>query len=241
MDHKGLRSRQIIKIITNRKIVTLERLCMTVILQHLVEVKPVPPKNYHTLTNPLFIQKQDVVTERVSEESATVRPKNKEFRPHNYSHFEVVADRLESQTSNGRASTKCTFQPGEKCVIKGLMPFTNYSIRVRVCDQSLSCSPYRVGEGLRTLGDGELNCTTCVEKQMISVHGAYTGDLKLTELCKKVLFFNVYRNLNPLIRITILAILFDSLQPFDIFIVKKLHKKKTITYKHEVMTLCAVS
>ncbi len=76
---------------------------------------------------------------------------------------------------------------------------------------------------------------------MISVHAAYTGDLKLTELCKKVLFFNVYRNQNPLIRITILAILFDSLQPFGIFIVKKLHKKKTITYKHEVMTLCAVS
>ncbi len=187
---------------------------------------------------------QAVVTERVTADSATVRPKNKEFRPHNNSHFEVVANHLESQTSSGRAPTKCTFQPGEKCVIKGLMPFTNYSIRVRVCDQSLSCSGYRVGEGLRTLGDGELNCTTCVEQQLFSlksIHDAYTGDLKLTELCKIVPFINVYKNQNPLIRIKILAILLDLLQPFGIFIVKKLHKKETITYKHEVMTLCAVS
>ncbi len=48
-----------------------------------------------------------------------------------------------------------TFQPHEKCVIKGLLPLTNYRIRLRACDQSSRCSGYKAGEGFRTLGDGK--------------------------------------------------------------------------------------
>ncbi len=99
-----------------------------------------------------FFQTQDVAVENVTEESATVKPKNKNVYISKY--FEVFADRLDPQTSAGHVPTKCAFQPGEKCVIKGLLPFTNYRIRLRACDQSSSCSGYRMGEGFRTRGDG---------------------------------------------------------------------------------------
>ncbi len=100
-----------------------------------------------------FFQTPDVAVESVTAESATVRPKNKHFNISKY--FEVFADRLDSHTSTGRIPTKCTFQPGEKCVMKGLLPFTNYRIRLRACDQSSSCSGFRVGKGFQTLGDGK--------------------------------------------------------------------------------------
>ncbi len=102
-----------------------------------------------------FFQTQDVAVENVTGESATVRPKNKNYKTPNDTHFEVFADRLGTQTSAGHVPTKCIFRPDEKCVIKGLLPFTNYSIRLRACDQSSSCSGYKAGEGFRTLGDGE--------------------------------------------------------------------------------------
>ncbi len=102
-----------------------------------------------------FFQTQDVVADSVTAKSATVRPKNKEFNPQNYSHFEVFADRLDSQTSTGHIPTKCAFRPGKKCVIKGLLPFANYTIRLRACDQLSSCSSYRVVKGFRTRGDGK--------------------------------------------------------------------------------------
>ncbi len=111
-----------------------------------------------SLCMPFFFQTQDVTAESVSAESATVRPKNKAFKAQQGTHFEVFADRMDSLASTGHVPTKCTFPPHEKCVIKSLLPFTNYSIRVRVCDKSSSCSGYRVGEGFRTLGDGKSLC-----------------------------------------------------------------------------------
>ncbi len=108
-----------------------------------------------SLCMPFFFQTQDVIAESVTAESATVRPRNTRFRSPYGTHFEVFADRMDHQKTNGDLPTKCAFQPQEECVIKGLLPLTNYSIRLRVCDQSSSCSGYRVGEGLRTLGDGK--------------------------------------------------------------------------------------
>ncbi len=98
-----------------------------------------------------FFQTQDVALENVTAESATVRPKNKYFKTINYAHFEVFAYRMDSQASSGHVPTKCTFQPRKQCVIHGLLPFTNYSIHLRVCDRSSSCSGYKAGEGFRTL------------------------------------------------------------------------------------------
>ncbi len=100
-----------------------------------------------------FFQTQDVAVENVTAESATVRPKYNNFNISK--HFEVFADRLDSQASTGHVPTKCTLQPQGKCVIQGLLPFTNYSIRLRACDQSSSCSGYKAGEGFQTLGDGK--------------------------------------------------------------------------------------
>ncbi len=114
------------------------------------QIKTIIQIRYH-----FFFQTQAVTVETVTAVSATVRPKNKNFKAPNYAHFEVFADRMDPQTSAGHVPTKCTFQPGEKCVIKGLMPFTNYSIRLRVCDQSSKCSGYKAAEGFRTLSDGE--------------------------------------------------------------------------------------
>ncbi len=102
-----------------------------------------------------LFQTQDVAVESIIAESATIRPKNKNFKTPNDAHFEAFADRLDAQTSAGYFPTKCTFQPGEKCVIKGLLPFTNYRIRLRACDKSASCSGYRVCKGFRALGDGK--------------------------------------------------------------------------------------
>ncbi len=109
---------------------------------------------YHYLCF-FFFQTQDVAVENVTAENATVRPENPRFQTPHDTHFEMFADRLNSQTSTGHIHTKCTFQPGEKCVIKGLLPFANYRIRLRACDQSSSCSGFRVGKGFRTLGDGK--------------------------------------------------------------------------------------
>ncbi len=149
-----------------------------------------------------FFQTQDFVVEGFTAESASVRPRNKEFKPQNYSHFEVFADRLDSQTSTGRILTKCTFQPGEKCVIKGLLPFITYSIRLRACDQSSSCSGFRVGKGFWTLSVGKFFIDTilvkinvwhtanntldlCVKGWIILINGTSWGGLKFLDCTRQ--------------------------------------------------------
>ncbi len=102
-----------------------------------------------------FFQTQDVFVESITAENATVKPRNPRFKTPHDTHFEVVADGLDSQTSTGHVPTKCTFKPGEQCVIKGILPLKNYTIRLRACDQSSNCSGYRVCEGFRTLGGGK--------------------------------------------------------------------------------------